>query len=94
VPDESAAAVLCAAVYNHVDSALADLEAFEQLHEAKVIGKYDAAVMEKEEGKPPHRQAAPSTLASSSPRSGSVPENCLAASYTKRRRRSTPARRS
>jgi ABC-type amino acid transport substrate-binding protein len=52
MPDKSEEAVLYAAVYNDVDSALADLEAFEQLQKAKVIGKYDAAVIDKEEGKP------------------------------------------
>ena len=50
--DKSEDAVLYAAVYNQVDSALADLDAFEQLHKARVIGKYDAAVIDKEEGKP------------------------------------------
>jgi hypothetical protein len=52
VSDKSEEAVLYAAVYNNVDSALADLEAFEQLQKAKVIGKYDAAVIDQEEGKP------------------------------------------
>jgi hypothetical protein len=50
--EKSEEAVLYAAIYNDVGSALADLEAFEQLHKAKVIGKYDAAVVDKEEGKP------------------------------------------
>jgi hypothetical protein len=50
--DKSEDAVLYAAVYNEVDSALADLDAFEQLHKAQVIGKYDAAVIDNEEGKP------------------------------------------
>ena len=50
--DKSEDAVLYAAVYNEVDSALADLAAFEQLHEDQVIGKYDAAVIDQEEGKP------------------------------------------
>jgi hypothetical protein len=50
--DKSEDAVLYAAVYNEVDSALADLDAFEQLHKAAVIGKYDAAVIDNEEGKP------------------------------------------
>jgi hypothetical protein len=40
------------AVYDDVDSALADLDTFEQLHEADVIGKYDAAVIDQESGKP------------------------------------------
>jgi hypothetical protein len=52
VSDKSEEAVLYAAVYNDVNSALADLEAFEQLQKAKVIGKYDAAVIDQEEGKP------------------------------------------
>jgi hypothetical protein len=50
--NKSEDAVLYAAVYNEVDSALADLAAFEQLHEDQVIGKYDAAVIDNEEGKP------------------------------------------
>ena len=50
--EKSEEAVLYAAVYADVDSALADLEVFEQLHKAKVIGKYDAAVIDKVEGKP------------------------------------------
>ena len=49
--DKSEDAVLYAAVYHEVDSALADLDAFEQLHKAQVIGKYDAAVIDNEEGK-------------------------------------------
>ena len=49
--DKSEDAVLYAAVYNEADSALADLDAFEQLHKAQVIGKYDAAVIDNEEGK-------------------------------------------
>ncbi len=49
--DKSEEAVLYGAVYNDVDSAITDLEAFEQLHKAKVIGKYDAAVIDKVEGK-------------------------------------------
>jgi hypothetical protein len=45
-------AVLYAAVYKEVDSALDDPDSFEQLHKAQVIGKYDAAVIDNEEGKP------------------------------------------
>ena len=40
------------AVYDDVNSALADLEAFEDLHDDDVIGKYDAAVIDQEQGKP------------------------------------------
>jgi len=45
-------AVLYTAVYNDVGAALTDLDTFEQLHKAEVIGKYDAAVIDKEEGRP------------------------------------------
>ena len=44
--------VLYAAVYGDVNAALADLEAFEDLHKADMVGNYDAAVIEKEDGKP------------------------------------------
>jgi hypothetical protein len=44
--------VLYTAVYSEVDAALADLEALEQLHKADMIGKFDAAVIDKEDGEP------------------------------------------
>jgi uncharacterized membrane protein len=44
--------VLYAAAYQSVDAALADLDAVEQLHKDEMIGKYDAAVIDKEDGKP------------------------------------------
>jgi hypothetical protein len=40
------------AVYDEVDSALADLEALEGMHDDDLIGKYDAAVIDQEGGKP------------------------------------------
>jgi hypothetical protein len=40
------------ALYDDVDSALADLDAFEQLHEDDLVGKYDAAVIDQDKGKP------------------------------------------
>ena len=40
------------AVYDDVDSALADLDAFGELHDDEVVGKYDAAVIDQENGKP------------------------------------------
>jgi hypothetical protein len=49
VADNSIAYV---AVYNDVDSALSDLDAFEDLHDDEVVGKYDAAVIDQESGKP------------------------------------------
>ena len=48
----SESAVLYTAVYQDVDAALADLAAFEQLHKAEMIGKYDAAVVDKKDGEP------------------------------------------
>jgi uncharacterized membrane protein len=44
--------VLYTAVYGKVQDALDDLEAIEQLHEDELIGKFDAAVIDKEDGKP------------------------------------------
>jgi hypothetical protein len=44
--------VVYAAAYQTVDAALADLDAIEQLHKDEVIGQYDAAVIDQEDGKP------------------------------------------
>jgi hypothetical protein len=41
-----------AAAYDTVPDALADLDAIEQLHKDELIGQYDAAVIDKEKGKP------------------------------------------
>ena len=49
---EKKSLVVYAAAYETVDAALADLDAVEQLHKDKVIGQYDAAVIDKENGKP------------------------------------------
>ena len=43
---------LYTAVYESVPPALADLDAIEELHKDEIIGKYDAAVIDKEDGKP------------------------------------------
>ena len=40
------------AVYDDVNSAVADLNALDALHESDLIGKYDAAVIDQESGKP------------------------------------------
>jgi uncharacterized membrane protein len=40
------------AVYDSVDSAKADLNAIERLHKEELIGTFDAAVIDKENGKP------------------------------------------
>src|SRR5208283_2378327 len=44
--------VVYAASYESLASAEADLDAIEQLHKDKVIGEVDAAVIDKENGKP------------------------------------------
>jgi hypothetical protein len=44
--------VLYAASYTSVSVALTDLNAIEQLHKDEMIGSYDAAVIDKENGKP------------------------------------------
>ncbi len=49
---EKQALVIYAAAYPAVQAALADLDAIEQLHKDKMIGQYDAAVIDKENGKP------------------------------------------
>ena len=49
---EKEALVVYAAAYQSVDAALADLDAIEQLHKDEAIGTYDAAVIDKQNGKP------------------------------------------
>jgi hypothetical protein len=44
--------VVYTAVYNNVNDAIADLDELKQLHKDDVIGKFDAAVIDKEDGKP------------------------------------------
>jgi hypothetical protein len=44
--------IVYTAVYDNTDAALADLEALEKLHDRDMLGKYDAAVVDKESGKP------------------------------------------
>ena len=44
--------LLYTAVYNDVSAAVADLDAVQQLHEDEIIGKFDAAVIDQENGKP------------------------------------------
>jgi hypothetical protein len=41
-----------AATYESVSDAMTDLDAVEQLHKDKVIGSFDAAVIDKEDGQP------------------------------------------
>jgi len=49
---EKKALVVYAAAYETVEAALADLNAIEQLHKDQLIGQYDAAVIDQENGKP------------------------------------------
>ena len=49
---EKKALVVYAAAYETVHAALADLDAIEQLHKDQLIGQYDAAVIDQENGKP------------------------------------------
>ena len=44
--------VVYAAGYGTAEAALADLDAVEQLHKDEMIGQYDAAVIDKQDGKP------------------------------------------
>jgi len=44
--------VVYAGVYNKLNDALADLNALDKLHSEDVIGKFDAAVIDKKDGKP------------------------------------------
>jgi uncharacterized membrane protein len=44
--------LLYAAAYETVDAARADMDAVEQLHKDKLIGKFDAAVIDQQDGKP------------------------------------------
>jgi len=44
--------IVYAAAYDSLSDALADLDAVEQLHKDQVIGSFDAAVIDKENGKP------------------------------------------
>ena len=44
--------VLYTAVYTDLEDAKFDLEALQQLHKDQMVGKFDAAIIDKEEGKP------------------------------------------
>jgi hypothetical protein len=44
--------VLYTAVYDNLQDARDDLDAIEQLHQDKMLGKFDAAVIDQENGKP------------------------------------------
>ncbi len=44
--------VLYTATYDSVSSALADLDAIDQLHQDQMIGSFDAAVIDQQKGKP------------------------------------------
>ena len=44
--------IVYAAAYENVERALADLDAVERLHKTGMIGQFDAAVIDKEDGRP------------------------------------------
>jgi hypothetical protein len=44
--------LLYTAVYDSLDDALNDLDALEQLHEDAIVGKFDAAVIDQQNGRP------------------------------------------
>jgi len=44
--------IVYAAAYDTVKAAVADLDAIQQLHKDKMVGQYDAAVIDREDGKP------------------------------------------
>ena len=44
--------VLYTAIYDNLDDALNDLNAMEMLHEDAMVGKFDAAVIDQENGQP------------------------------------------
>ena len=49
---DSTPMVLYTAIYDGVSSALADLDALDQLHKDQMIGSFDAAVIDQQNGKP------------------------------------------
>ena len=50
--DKGTDTALYVAVYESVESAKADLDDIERLHEDDLVGKFDAAVVDNENGKP------------------------------------------
>jgi hypothetical protein len=50
--DQGKDTAFCVAVYQSVDSAKADLDDIERLHKDELVGNFDAAVVDKENGKP------------------------------------------
>ena len=49
---EKKSLIVYAAAYETVEAAVADLNAIQQLHKDKLVGQYDAAVIDRENGKP------------------------------------------
>jgi hypothetical protein len=52
VMSEKKSLIVYAAAYETVEAAVADLNAIQQLHKDKLVGQYDAAVIDREDGKP------------------------------------------
>ncbi len=83
--------VVYAASYESLSSAEADLDAIEQLHKDKVIGEVDAAVIDKQNGKP-HVAKRLDRPRSVSSLIGSAAGPCRARSFTRWPSNSPPAR--
>lgn len=77
--------VVYAATYGSVSAAETDLDAIEALHKNKVIGSFDAAIIDQENGKP---HVASGWIARAS---GSSPSGSAAAPYRARNSTSWPS---
>ena len=89
---EKRALVVYAAAYETAEAALADLDVIEQLRKDKLIGQYDAAVIDQEGGKPHVVKRMDRRRTSASSLSGSAAGPCPARSSMRRRRNSWPTR--
>ena len=86
--------MLYTATYDSVSAALTDLDAIEQLHKDETVGKYDAAVIDKENRTVSRTSSSRWTVrACASSRSGSGAAHCRARSSIRRRRSLGPAGR-
>ena len=75
--------IVYAAAYETVERALADLDAIERLHKTGMIGQFDAAVIDKEDGRPTSSSGWTARTSASSP-SGSAAGRCPAGNSTRR----------
>ena len=80
-----------AAAYENADAALADMDAVGQLHKDKMIGKFDAAVIDQQNGKPHIVKRMDRPACVPSPKSSGA-GRCRARSSRRRLRSSLPAK--